>query len=350
MFFTFIHPLFNYISFKAICAFLTALLLSLLTGEIIIKLLRKNQKQGQPIRSDGPQEHIISKTGTPTMGGILIIISLLVSVLIWADIKNPQLLLALIGTLCFGVIGGVDDFLKLSQKSHKGLPGKFKLLGQVIIAISICLLAESFGLNTKIYFPFFKNAALDLDVFFPIFGAFVIVGASNAVNLTDGLDGLAIVPVIITSTCFAIICYLVGHKVFSDYLLIPYVKFSSELCVFLSALIGSGIGFLWFNAPPAKVFMGDTGSLALGGALGIVGVLSKHEIVLGIIGGVFVVEALSVMLQVFYFKRTGKRIFLMAPIHHHFEKKGWKESTIVIRFWIISFICGIIGLLTLKIR
>lgn len=329
---------------------MTSFLISLLIGEKVIKILKRIQKHGQPIRTDGPSEHLITKKGTPTMGGVLILITIFFSVVIWADTTNIYLLIVLFGTLFFGFIGAIDDYFKLSKMSSKGIYPKTKLILQIIISLIVSIVALNNGLNTNVYFPFFKNFNIDLGFFFPIFATFVIVGSSNAVNFTDGLDGLAIVPVMIASGCFLIICYLVGHKIFADYLLIPHIKYCSEICVFLASVIGAGLGFLWFNAPPARVFMGDTGSMALGGALGIVSVLTKHEIVLAIIGGVFVMEALSVIAQVFYFKKTGKRVFLMAPIHHHFEKKGWKEPTIVIRFWIISFIFGVLGLLTLKIR
>ena len=344
--------LLRYITFRTGAAFLTALLMSFVLGPRLISWLKKMQVNGQPIRDDGPASHLITKVGTPTMGGVLILISLVSSVILWSDLTNPIVWSILIVLLGFGAIGAADDFLKLSRRHNRGLTGRHKLLLQIMIT-SLFLLAQYKLLPSythDISFPFTKGVMLNIGFLFPIWATIVIVGASNAVNLTDGLDGLAIGPIIIASCCFAIICYVVGNIKFSDYLHIFYVANAGELSVFFGALIGSGLGFLWYNAPPARIFMGDTGSLAIGGAIGAIAVTIKHEIVLAIIGGLFVIEALSVIIQVGYFKMTRRRIFLMAPIHHHFEKKGWSEPTIVIRFWIIAAILGLIGLSSLKIR
>ncbi len=345
--------LFRYLTFRTMGALLTALIIAFLCGKPFIAWLKSKQKDGQPIRLDGPETHLVTKKGTPTMGGVLILFSLTLSTLLWANVANPYILMTLLITLGFGVLGMMDDYLKLTKKSSKGLSGKGKLLIQATLsclAVWVYIQVTGFDLATSLAIPFTKTFFIPLGWFFYVFSFFVIVGTSNAVNLTDGLDGLAIVPVMIASTCFCIIAYLVGNTVFSSYLHIPHVPQSGELAVFCGALIGAGLGFLWFNAPPAKVFMGDTGSLAAGGALGTVSMITKHEIVLIIIGGLFVIEAISVILQVGYFKLTGKRIFLMAPIHHHFEKKGWAEPTVVIRFWIIASVLAIIGLSTLKLR
>ncbi|WP_376089614.1 phospho-N-acetylmuramoyl-pentapeptide-transferase [Roseomonas sp. CCTCC AB2023176] len=348
-------PLFNlfrYLTFRAGAACLTALLLSMFFGPAFIRWLKSVQPEGQPIRADGPQGHL-AKKGTPTMGGVLILASLTASTLLWVDLRNGMIWFVLLVTLGFGVLGYLDDWLKLTKKNTKGVSARSKLLIQaalgLVAGIGITLLMPV-SLQDSLAVPVFKEVLIPFGWFFPVLSMFVMVGASNAVNLTDGLDGLAIVPVMITGGVFALIAYLVGNRVFADYLQLHFVPGTGELAVFCSALIGAGLGFLWFNAPPAAVFMGDTGSLALGGALGAVAVATKHEVVLAIVGGVFVVETLSVIIQVFWFKRTGRRVFLMAPLHHHFEKKGWPEPTIVIRFWIISMILGLVGLSTLKIR
>jgi phospho-N-acetylmuramoyl-pentapeptide-transferase len=345
--------LFRYLTFRAGAACMTALVLSLMLGPSLIAWLRATQKGGQPIREDGPESHLLTKKGTPTMGGLLILIALVVSTLLWADLRNGYVWAVLLVTLGFGALGFADDWLKVSKRNTKGVSGRHKLVVQwafgLAAAVWIAFLLPA-TLDDNLAFPVFKEVLLPLGVLFPLFGAFVMVGASNAVNLTDGLDGLAIVPVMIAAGVFAFIAYLVGNRVFADYLQLHFVPGTGELAVFLSALIGAGLGFLWFNAPPAKVFMGDIGSLSIGGALGAVAVATKHEIVLAIVGGLFVVETLSVVIQVFWFKRTGKRVFLMAPLHHHFEKKGWAEPTIVIRFWIIAMVLALVGLSTLKIR
>lgn len=362
MFYYFLAPLasesgffnvFRYLTFRTVGAILTALFIGLVLGRPFIQWLKSKQGAGQPIRTDGPESHLLTKQGTPTMGGVLILVSLTISTLLWANIQNYYIWVVLFVTIGFGGLGACDDYLKLTKRSSKGLSGRLKLLGQTVISLVATLIIVQLnqGNNATILsLPFLKEVTLDLGVFFYLFSTFVIVGASNAVNLTDGLDGLAIVPVMIATFCFALIAYLVGNAVFSVYLQVPHVPNVGEICIFCGALIGSGLAFLWFNAPPARVFMGDTGSLAAGGALGVVSVMTKHEIVLAIIGGLFVIEALSVILQVGYYKMTKKRIFLMAPIHHHFEKKGWPESTIVIRFWIIAAVLGLIGLSTLKLR
>ena len=344
--------IFKYLTFRASGAFITSILISFLMGPQLIRYFKMKQKLGQPIRDDGPKWQIEAKKGTPTMGGALILLALTVSVLLWTDIYNIYTWLILFITLSFGLIGFADDYLKLKKYSFKGLSGKIKILTQSIIGLIFCylLLVFSEESNTQLLFPIFKNLSLDLGYFWFIFGMLVIVGSSNSVNLTDGLDGLAIVPIMIVLATFSIISYLVGNAIYSNYLNITYISGLGEIAVFCAAFIGAGLGFLWFNAPPAKIFMGDTGSLSLGGSLGAVGIITKHEIVLAITGGLFVLEALSVMVQVISFKLTGKRIFKMAPIHHHFEKKGWPESTVVIRFWIISIILAMIGLATLKLR
>ena len=334
-------------------AMMTALFIALLIGRPIIGWLRASQKQGQPIREDGPAGHLLTKKGTPTMGGAMILLSLALSTLLWADLSNPYVWTVLFVTAGYGSIGFLDDFLKVSQQNPRGLNGSLKLIGQVVIGIGACVLITMLSpeaLKNKVAFPFFKDLLLNLGWFFPFFGLFVIVGASNAVNLTDGLDGLAIGPIMIAAAAFGIISYAVGRVDFSAYLVVHHVPGSGELAVLCAALIGAGLGFLWFNAPPAEVFMGDTGSLAAGGMLGTVAVILKHEMVLAIVGGLFVAETLSVIIQVASYRLTGKRVFLMAPFHHHFEKMGWKEPTIVIRFWIIAIVLAMIGLATLKIR
>ncbi|MBI1954721.1 MAG: phospho-N-acetylmuramoyl-pentapeptide-transferase, partial [Proteobacteria bacterium] len=322
-------------------------------GKPVIEWLKKKQKEGQPIRDDGPESHLLTKKGTPTMGGSLILLALTLSTLLWADIQNLFLWVVLFVTLGFGLLGAYDDFLKLTKRSSKGLSGKLKLFFQTVITLGACIsivLINKQTHTTSLSIPFLKDVMIQWGWFFYVFSFFVVVGTSNAVNLTDGLDGLAIVPVMIAAACFLIISYVVGNSVFAHYLQLPYIANSGEIAVFCGALIGAGLGFLWYNAPPAKVFMGDTGSLAVGGALGIISVITKHELVLAIIGGLFVVEAVSVILQVGYYRFTKKRIFLMAPIHHHFEKKGWAEPTIVIRFWIIATLLALVGLTTLKLR
>lgn len=344
---------FKYITFRSICAFIVAFLLTMLFGPRFIRILKVHQKKGQPIRDDGPKSHLEKKKGTPTMGGIMILASVFVSTLLFGDWQNINIWMCLLVLMGFGGIGAFDDYLKLKRNDYHGMSGKRKFLLQSIIAMICCFVSmklQVFPEATKVFFPIFKNFYIDFGILFIFWALLVIVGSSNAVNLTDGLDGLAMGPVIMSSICFAVISYLVGNKVFADYLHILYIPGTAEVCVFLSSLVGASLGFMWFNAPPAKVFMGDTGSLAIGGALGFVALLTKHEIVFAIIGGLFVLETLSVILQVAYFKLTKKRIFLMAPLHHHFEKKGWAESTVVFRFWILSIILGIIGLATLKIR
>lgn len=346
--------LFRYITFRTTGALLTALLISFLCGPHFIQWLKKKQREGQPIRNDGPASHLLTKQGTPTMGGSLILFALTLSILLWANLANAYVWIVLFVTLGFGFVGALDDYLKLTKRNTKGLSGKKKLLLQILLGASASYGVMSIGLPdlaTSTSVPFFKNIFINLGWFYIPFGVFVVVGASNAVNLTDGLDGLAIGPVIIVAGCFALISYLVGNHVFANYLQIAMVPGAGELAIFCSALIGAGLGFLWYNAPPAMVFMGDTGSLAAGGALGTIAVITKHELVLAIIGGLFVMEAISVIMQVGYFKFSGgKRIFLMAPIHHHFEKKGWSEPTIVFRFWIIAIVLALIGLSTLKLR
>lgn len=347
-----VFNLFRYLTFRTGGAIMTALVISFVLGPAVINWLRSQQSEGQPIRDDGPVTHL-TKKGTPTMGGLLILIALSVSTLLWADLRNGYVWSVLLVTGGFGLVGFADDYLKLSKRNSKGLPGRLKLVLQILIgglaAYAIAELSPSsdaLGLGV----PFVKDFLLDLGWFFFPFAILVMVGASNAVNLTDGLDGLAIVPVMIAGGCFALIAYLVGNTVFSQYLQIHHVVGAGELAVFCGALIGAGLGFLWFNAPPAMVFMGDTGSLSMGGALGAISVVTKHELVLAIIGGLFVLETVSVIVQVFSFKLTGKRVFRMAPLHHHFEQKGWAEPTIVIRFWIIAVILALIGLSTLKLR
>ncbi|GLS86940.1 phospho-N-acetylmuramoyl-pentapeptide-transferase [Cypionkella aquatica] len=344
--------LFRYITFRAGCAFATALIFGFIFGRPLIDLLRRKQGKGQPIRDDGPQSHFI-KAGTPTMGGLLILSALMVSTLMWARLDTPYIWIVMLVTLAFGLIGFADDYAKVTKQNTKGVSGRVRMLAGLAIAAMAAYAASSFHppeLTNQLALPLLKNVLLNLGVFFIPFGMIVIVGAANAVNLTDGLDGLAIMPVMIAGATLGVISYVVGNFNFSEYLGVHFVPQTGELLVFAAALFGAGLGFLWYNAPPAAVFMGDTGSLALGGALGAIAVCTKHEIVLAIVGGLFVVEALSVIIQVLYFKKTGKRVFLMAPIHHHFEKKGWAEPQIVIRFWIISLILAMIGLATLKVR
>ncbi|HVG81810.1 MAG TPA: phospho-N-acetylmuramoyl-pentapeptide-transferase [Methylomirabilota bacterium] len=348
-----IFNLFRYLTFRSGGAVLTALVISFILGPTVIRWLKSKQGEGQPIRLDGPESHLLTKKGTPTMGGVLILLALAISTLLWADLANRYVWIVLWVTIGYGAIGFGDDFLKLTKRNSKGLPGRMKLAFQVgiglIAAMSIMVVAPQ-DLATELAVPFLKGVLIHLGILFVPFAALVMVGASNAVNLTDGLDGLAIVPVMIAAGCFALIAYLVGNTVFAGYLQIHYMPGSGELAVFCGALVGASLGFLWFNAPPAMVFMGDTGSLSVGGALGTISVIVKHELVLGIIGGLFVLETASVIMQVASFKLTGKRVFKMAPLHHHFEKKGWAEPTIVIRFWIIASILALAGLSTLKLR
>ena len=338
----------RYQTFRAGATLMTALLIGLVIGPRFINMLRVRQGKGQPIREDGPQTHL-AKRGTPTMGGLMILTSLVIAMLIWMDLRNPFVWACLAVTVGFGLIGFLDDYDKVSKSSHRGVSGKVRLLLEFVVA-GIASWIVVGQISTFLYVPFVNNLGFELGWFYYIFAAVVIVGAGNAVNLTDGLDGLAIMPVIIAAGTFAIIAYLVGRVDYSDYLGIPHVPGAGELAIFCAAIMGAGLAFLWFNAPPAAVFMGDTGSLALGGALGAIAVAAHHEIVLAIVGGLFVAEALSVIIQVFWFKRTGKRIFRMAPIHHHFEQLGWSESKVVIRFWIISIVLALMGLATLKLR
>jgi len=333
---------------------ITALVISFICGPIIIRWLRLHQQGGQPIREDGPESHLITKVGTPTMGGFMILAALVLSTLLWADLRNGYIWAALGVTVGYGMIGFIDDYIKVTRRHSKGLPGKLKFVLQIFIAVVASLWIVSITrdpLSTSLAIPFFKNVLIDLGGFlFVSFAVLVMVGTSNAVNLTDGLDGLAIGPVMIAAGVFALIAYIIGNSVFSNYLQVHYVPGAGELSIFCGALVGAGLGFLWFNAPPAMVFMGDTGSLSMGGALGVVSVITKHELVLAIVGGLFVLETVSVIVQVVSFKLTGRRVFQMAPLHHHFEKKGWAEPTIVIRFWIIAMILALAGLATLKLR
>ena len=344
--------LFRYITFRAGGAFMTALIFGFLFGPPLINVLRRKQGKGQPIRGDGPEGHFV-KQGTPTMGGLLIVGALTVSTLLWARLDNPFVWMVLFVTLSFAAIGFADDYAKVSKQNTKGVSGRIRIVLGILIAAIAGYWAAMYHpdeLTNQLALPIFKDTLINLGILFVPFAVIVIVGAANAVNLTDGLDGLAIMPVMIAAGTFGIIAYAVGRTDFTEYLDVHYVPQTGEILIFAAGLIGGGLGFLWYNAPPAAVFMGDTGSLALGGALGAIAVATKHEIVLAIVGGLFVVEALSVIIQVLYFKRTGKRVFLMAPIHHHYEKKGWAEPQIVIRFWIISLILAMIGLATLKVR
>jgi phospho-N-acetylmuramoyl-pentapeptide-transferase len=343
---------FKYLTVRTGLAMFTSVIVVFLIGTPFINFFSAKQILN-PIREDGPSDHIIKKIGTPTMGGVLILIGLFSGILLWGDLSSIYIWFLIFILASFGFLGAYDDYKKIKYKNSSGVSFRFKIISQILIAIIGILLLSYFSDHTEIqnlYFPFFKNLIVNLGWFFIPFSVFIIVGSSNAVNLTDGLDGLATVPVILVAACFAFISYVTGNIVFSDYLHIPYIKGIGEVSVFCGSIIGACIGFLWFNAPPAKIFMGDTGSLALGGSLGAVGIITKHEIVLAITGGLFVLEATSVIVQVISYKLTGKRVFRMAPIHHHFEKKGWAESTIVIRFWIISIILAMIGLATLKLR
>ena len=343
---------FKYITFRTGLSIITSFIIVFLIGEPLIKIFAKKQISG-PIRQDGPIDHIVKKSGTPTMGGLIIILGMFLGTFLWADLKNIYVLTVIFISLSLGILGFVDDLLKIKLKNSRGLNSRLKLLGQLVIgSITIFILSEysDHQYLNNLYFPFFKNLVLPMGIFFIPFALFVIVGSSNAVNLTDGLDGLATVPVMLVALSFTLISYVVGNTIFAEYLKIPYVYNAGELSIFCGAVFGACLGFLWYNAPPAKIFMGDTGSLSLGGALAAVAIIVKHEIVLAIIGGLFVLETVSVIIQVLSFKLTGKRVFMMAPIHHHFEKKGWPESTIVIRFWIIAIILALIGLATLKLR
>ncbi len=353
--------LFNYTTLRTGGAMLTALFIALFFGAPFINLLRRKQGKGQPIRQDDFLErHVLEKSGTPTMGGFLILFAMLAATLLWANLRNPYIWVVLFVTAGFGLIGFLDDFNKVTKQSHAGLSGRMRLLAEFLIAATAVYMISRLHagvadapdhFSTGLALPFFKDLLIDLTIFgFVAFGAFVIVGAGNAVNMTDGLDGLAIVPVMIAAASFGFIAYIVGTERYADYLFLTATPGTAEIAVIIGAFLGAGLGFLWYNAPPAAVFMGDTGSLALGGALGAVAVSVKQEIVLAIIGGIFVLEAVSVIIQVGYYKAFGKRVFLMAPIHHHFEKMGWKESTIVVRFWIIAVVLAIIGLATLKLR
>ncbi len=344
---------FRYLTVRTGGALMTALIFVFLFGPKIIDSLRLRQGKGQPIRSDGPQSHLVTKKGTPTMGGLMIISGMVVATLLWANPLNPYVWVVLAVTVGFGAVGFYDDYLKVTKQTHGGMSGRVRLLVEALIAAFACFAIAYLGrgpLATSLAFPLFKEMVIDLGWFFVVVGAFIIVGAGNAVNLTDGLDGLAIGPVMIAAASFVGISYLVGNVLFADYLQIHYVAGTGELAVLCAAVIGAGLGFLWFNAPPASIFMGDTGSLSLGGLLGTVAVATKHEIALAIIGGLFVLEAVSVIVQVASFKLTGKRVFKMAPIHHHFEQLGWTEPQIVIRFWIIAIVLALIGLSTLKLR
>ncbi|ATW04162.1 phospho-N-acetylmuramoyl-pentapeptide-transferase [Sphingopyxis sp. BSNA05] len=343
-----IFNVFRYLSFRSGAAISTSLFIGLLIGPKFINMLRMRQGKGQPIREDGPITHL-KKAGTPTMGGLMILISVVTSLLLWMDLSNMFVWACIFVTLGFGAIGFMDDYDKVRKASHKGVPGRVRLLLEFAVAgFATWLIVQQIG--TSLYVPFFNDVQIDLGYFYIPFAMFVIVGAGNAVNLTDGLDGLATMPVVIASATFLVLVYLSGNAVFSEYLGIPFVRGAGELAIFCACVIGACLAFLWFNAPPAAVFMGDTGSLALGGALGAIAVSIHHEIVLALVGGLFVLEAVSVIVQVFFFKRTGRRVFRMAPIHHHFEQLGWSESTIVIRFWIISLVLALAGLATLKLR
>jgi phospho-N-acetylmuramoyl-pentapeptide-transferase len=348
-----IFNLFRYLTFRTGAAVMTALIISFIVGPPLIRWLRSKQGRGQPIRDDGPQSHIIKKQGTPTMGGFMILLALSVSTLLWADLSNRYVWAVLLVTAGFGLIGFADDYLKVTRANVRGLPGRLKLLLEVIVAALAALWIMDYqpdNMASHLAVPFIKDVLFDLGIFFIPFATLVMVGSSNSVNLTDGLDGLAIGPLIIAASAFMLIAYLTGNVVFAGYLQLHAVPGAGELAVYCGALVGAGLGFLWFNAPPAMVFMGDTGSLSLGGGLGAVAVVTKHELVLVIIGGLFVLETVSVIVQVASFKLTGRRVFRMAPLHHHYEQKGWAEPTIVIRFWIIAIILALVGLATLKLR
>jgi|TARA_B110000211_G_scaffold203340_1_gene236066 phospho-N-acetylmuramoyl-pentapeptide-transferase len=343
---------FKYLTFRTGLSVVTSLVIVFLIGGPLIKLFSRNQITG-PIRQDGPIDHIIKKTGTPTMGGIIIIIGMISSTLLWADLSNVFIWTLIFVSLSLGLLGFIDDLLKIKLENSRGLNSKLKFLGQLIISAITLFILINYSNHEylyNLYFPFFKNLILQMGLFFIPFALFVIIGSSNAVNLTDGLDGLATVPVMLVAISYTFISYVVGNTIFADYLQLQYISDAGEISIFCGSIVGSCLGFLWYNAPPAKIFMGDTGSLSLGGSLAAVAIIVKHEIILAIIGGLFVLETVSVIIQVISFKLTGKRVFMMAPIHHHFEKKGWAESTIVIRFWIIAIILALVGLATLKLR
>ena len=347
-----VFNLFRYLTFRTLGAATTGLLLVFFFGPMIISALRLRQGRGQPIRADGPASHLLTKKGTPTMGGLMILFGLFASSLLWASLESPYVWIVLFVTAGFAAIGFYDDYLKVTKQSHKGFSGRARLAAEFLIAFVACyaiMRVDAVG-ATSLALPFYNGYVVDLGWGFLLFGPFVIVAFGNAVNLTDGLDGLAIVPVMIAAATLGLIAYFAGNLLYSHYLLINHVPLAGDLMVICGAMIGAGVGFLWFNAPPAQIFMGDTGSLALGGLLGVTAVAIKHEFVLAIIGGLFVIEALSVVVQVASFKLTGKRVFRMAPIHHHFEQLGWSEPQIVMRFWIIAFVLAMIGLATLKLR
>ncbi len=352
------HNLLRFLTFRGGMAVATSQLVVVAMGSRFIRWMKTKQGKGQPIRAEGIERHIIEKSGTPTMGGLMFLAGITVATLLWADLTNVYVWAALLVTLGFGALGFMDDYAKVTKQTTAGISGRTRLVVEASIAMLAVFLMirfgqpspEGAGLSTSLAFPIFKQALVDLSWFYVAFGAFVIVGASNAVNFTDGLDGLATVPVMIAAATFGLIAYLVGNFVFAKYLVLHFVPGVGEVAVFCAAIVGSGLGFLWYNAPPARIFMGDCGALSLGGALGAVAVATKHEIVLGIVGGLFVVETVSVIIQVLWFKRTGRRVFLMAPIHHHFEELGWSESTIVIRFWIVALVLAMVGLATLKLR
>jgi phospho-N-acetylmuramoyl-pentapeptide-transferase len=345
--------IFRYITFRTGGALITALLFVFLFGPQIIRALRVRQGKGQPIRTDGPERHLIQKQGTPTMGGLMILSGFTFATLLWGNLRNPYVWVVLLVTLVYGAVGLYDDYLKVTRQSAAGFRGRIKIVIEAAVALVATWAIASVGeapLSTALAIPFFKNVLIPLGWLFMPFGTFIIVGAGNAVNLTDGLDGLAIVPVMIAASTFGFIAYFVGNVLFAEYLQIHFVQGTGELAVVCGALVGAGLGFLWFNAPPAQIFMGDTGSLALGGALGTIAVATKHELVLAIVGGLFVLEAVSVIVQVASFRLTGRRVFRMAPLHHHYEQKGWAESTVVVRFWIIAVVLALVGLATLKLR
>jgi len=350
--------LLRYQTFRTGMAIVTAMVVVVALGSRFIRFMQVKQGKGQPIRSDGIARHVVEKAGTPTMGGVMILAGLIVGTLLWADLRNVYVWAVLLVTSAYGVLGFLDDYAKVTKQTTEGVSGRLRLALEILVAVAAVWLMVAYGgrppetpdLQTSVAFPIFKQLLLNLGWFYLAFGAFIICGAANSVNFTDGLDGLAIVPVMIAAAAFGLIAYLVGNFVFSQYLQLHFVPGVGEVAVICGAMIGAGLGFLWYNAPPAKIFMGDTGSLALGGAVGAIAVATKHEIVLAVIGGLFVLETLSVMIQVVSFKLTGKRVFRMAPIHHHFEKLGWSESTVVIRFWIIAVVLALIGLSTLKLR
>jgi phospho-N-acetylmuramoyl-pentapeptide-transferase len=345
--------LFRYLTFRAGGAVVTSMIVCFMFGPAIIRWLKTKQGKGQPIRQDGPQSHLVTKQGTPTMGGVMMLLGIGVATLLWADLSNRYVWVVLLVTLGYGFIGFLDDYMKVTKRSSGGLSGRLKLVAEIAIAAAAAIWIADISapnLSGMLAVPFFKDVLINMGILYVPFAIFIMVGAGNAVNLTDGLDGLAIVPVIIAAGVFVAIAYLIGNTVFANYLQVHYVAGAGELAIFCGAIVGAGLGFLWFNAPPAMVFMGDTGSLAMGGALGSVAVVTKHEIVLGLVGGLFVLETISVIVQVVSFKLTGKRVFRMAPLHHHFEEKGWAESTVVIRFWIIAMVLAIAGLATLKLR